>query len=43
MSGRRESLGEVAIPPLGAAHGVRVEAVVDQADAHAFPSIPDVI
>jgi hypothetical protein len=29
-----EPLAEIAVPPLGTAHGPRVEAVVDQADVH---------
>ena len=34
MPVRGQALGEVAVPPLRATDGVRVEAVVDQADAH---------
>src|SRR5215471_8261754 len=30
----RDVLGEVAVPPLGPADGVRVQAVEDEADAH---------
>ena len=40
---RGETLGEVAVPALGAADGVREQAVIDHADPHVRASIPDLI
>ena len=37
-----QRLREIAVPALGAANGVGEKAVIDDADAHAFASIPDV-
>ena len=34
----RQALREVAIPPLGAADGMRIQAVENEADAHEMPS-----